>query len=111
MTIKKLQALVMALAAMLPPLSLAAQDFDPIAARITDAKLHGHIQFLADDLLEGRGPATNGDRLAQLYIETQFRTLGLQPVKSLQGYRQPFPMLGLTSTSDKSWSVKKKSSP
>ncbi len=111
MTIQKIQTMVMALAAILPSLSLSAQDFDPIAARITEAKLHGHIQFLADDLLEGRGPATVGDRLAQLYIETQFRTLGLQPVKSLQGYRQPFPMLGLTSTSDKTWNIKKKGSP
>lgn len=88
-----------------------AQEFESIAKRITEDKLHGHIQFLADDLLEGRGPATTGDRLTQLYLQTQFRALGLKPLESLKGYRQPFPMLGLTSTSEDTWSIKKKSAP
>jgi Zn-dependent M28 family amino/carboxypeptidase len=84
-----------------------AQDAESITRHITSDQLHGHIQFLADDLLEGRGPATTGDKLTQLYLETQFRTLGLKPVESLQGYRQPFPMLGLTSTPEKTWTFRK----
>ena len=90
------------------PSGLIAQQFDSTAQRITEDKLHGHIQFLADDLLEGRGPATTGDQLTQLYLETQFRCMGLKPLETLGGYRQPFPMLGLTSTPDKSWSFVKK---
>lgn len=84
------------------------QDASAITNHISDEKLRGHIQFLADDLLEGRGPATTGDRIAQLYLETQFRTLGLKPLDSLNGYRQPFPMLGLSSTADPTWEIVKK---
>jgi len=35
--------------------------------------------FLASDLLEGRGPATRGDRLAEAYIQSQMEALGLKP--------------------------------
>jgi alcohol dehydrogenase (cytochrome c) len=48
-------------------------------AVIDEGVLRGHIRFLADDLLEGRGPGTRGDELTQLYMATQFQTLGLQP--------------------------------
>jgi Zn-dependent M28 family amino/carboxypeptidase len=95
--------------ALLPVFIVGAlgQDIDGITRHINEDKLHGHIQFLADDLLEGRSPATNGDRLTQLYLESQFRTLGLKPIGSLGSYRQPFPMLGLTSTPQKSWQFRK----
>ena len=33
----------------------------------------------SDDLLEGRGPASRGDRLTQLYIATQMEAHGLEP--------------------------------
>lgn len=90
--------------------NLLAQSVDQISARVTEDKLHGHIQYLADDLLEGRGPATRGDELAQLYLRSQFRALGLKPLESLGGFQQPVPMLGLTSTSDSSWSIQSKGS-
>ncbi|MBL6724822.1 MAG: M20/M25/M40 family metallo-hydrolase [Rubripirellula sp.] len=50
-----------------------------ISTQIDEATLRGHIRFLADDLLEGRGPGSRGDDLTQLYLQTQFQTLGLQP--------------------------------
>src|ERR1017187_10182101 len=45
---------------------------------ITPELLRSHIRFLSSDLLEGRGPATRGDQLAQAYIQSQFEGLGLQ---------------------------------
>jgi Zn-dependent M28 family amino/carboxypeptidase len=86
-----------------------AQDFAPpkLLDQITEDSLHGHIRFLADDLLEGRGPSSKGDSICQLYLETQFRMLGLKTISSLGGYRQPFPMMGLVSDSDKSWNFPK----
>ncbi len=39
---------------------------------ITASALTGHVRFLASDALEGRGPATKGDTLAQQYIAAQF---------------------------------------
>lgn len=84
------------------------QEFSSIADRITQDKLHGHIRFLSDDLLEGRGPATTGDELTQLYLETQFRNYGLKRIEAWNTYRQAFPMLGLTSTIDPIWKFQKK---
>ena len=62
-----------------------------LPAPVTPAELAGHIRFLADDLLEGRGPGTRGDRLAQGYIEAVFRANGLAPVFG-DGYRQEVPI-------------------
>ena len=102
--------------AFLVPAALFAQsnsssDWDiglSIGSKINDQTLHAHIKFLADDLLEGRGPGSKGDEIAQLYLETQFQSLGLLPLESLQSYRQKFPMLGLTTKPSKGWSFPSK---
>ena len=52
-----------------------------------------HIRFLADDLLEGRVPGTNGHRIAARYREAQFRKLGLEPAGEQGGYHQAVPLL------------------
>src|SRR5882724_8108483 len=51
--------------------------------------LRAHIQYLADDKLEGRRTGTNGEKLAMEYIATQFKTIGLLP-KGTDGYYQAF---------------------
>ncbi len=38
-----------------------------------------HVQYLADDKLEGRGTGTEGFNLAAKYVENQFKQAGLQP--------------------------------
>ncbi len=81
------------------------QDAISIADRINENGLHGNLRFLADDLLEGRGPGSKGDSLAQLYLESQFKRMGLAPLPSIKSYRQPFPMLGLTSAPAKTWKI------
>ncbi len=65
------------------------------AASIDEAVVRGHIRFLADDLLEGRGPGSRGDALTQLYLATQFQTMGLQPAGVDGGWTQPFPLIGV----------------
>jgi hypothetical protein len=47
-----------------------------------------HIQFLADDKLEGRNVGTPGYEKAVDYVESQFRALGLKPAGT-SGFRQP----------------------
>lgn len=84
------------------------QSIETVQKKISESTLRAHIRFLADDLLEGRGPATQGDALAQLYLETQFQANGLDIVPAIGSYRQVFPMLGLTSTPDKSWAFEGK---
>jgi len=48
---------------------------DPAAA----ARVRAHVEFLADDLLEGRGTGTRGHEVAAAYVVSQFQALGLQP--------------------------------
>ena len=47
-----------------------------------------HVQFLADDKLEGRDVGTPGFEKAAAYMADQFRAAGLQPA-GVDGYRQP----------------------
>jgi Zn-dependent M28 family amino/carboxypeptidase len=73
---------------------------------IHENALRGHIRFLADDLLEGRAPGTTGDVLAQRYIAAQFETLGLQPAAPGGGWFQPVPLVGVTTQSPASISLR-----
>ena len=65
------------------------------ASVIDEATLRGHVRFLADDLLEGRGPGSRGDALTQLYIATQYQTLGLEPVAASRSWLQRVPLVGV----------------
>ncbi|MGZ3854436.1 MAG: hypothetical protein ACXVBX_16700, partial [Flavisolibacter sp.] len=53
------------------------------------SNLQHHIQFLADDKLEGRRTGTQGEAAAANYISDQFKKIGLVP-KGTNGYLQPF---------------------
>jgi Zn-dependent M28 family amino/carboxypeptidase len=75
------------------PVDLAVQRAAESA--IHEQGLRGHIRFLADDLLEGRGPGTRGDELAQRYIASQFETLGLRPAAGSGGWYQEVPLVGV----------------
>ena len=61
---------------------------DPAAA----ARVRGHIEFLADDLLEGRGSGTRGHEIAAAYVASQFRSLGLQPAGENGSWYQWVPL-------------------
>lgn len=60
-----------------------ALQFPPaVAAAMTGIdgeRMRAHVQFLSDDLLEGRGPGVRGGDLAARYIASQFELLGLKP--------------------------------
>lgn len=65
------------------PLVFGCVALVPAAAQhapVDGAVISAHARFLADDLLRGRGTGTEGARLAALYLESQCRALGLQPV-------------------------------
>jgi hypothetical protein len=74
------------------PLALIANDApDPITA----ASVRAHVEFLADDLLEGRETGTRGYEIAARYVATQFQSLGLQP-GSKDGWLQQVPFRAAT---------------
>ncbi len=71
---------------------------------ITAAVLRAPIRFLADDLLEGRGPATSGDRLTRAYLASTMELLGLEPGGQGGAWQQPFDIVGITAEVPKEWS-------
>jgi Zn-dependent M28 family amino/carboxypeptidase len=88
---------------MVPVASLPAQearsagDAAAQAARAVDADvLRAHMEFLADDALEGRRPGTRGGELAAKYIAAQFQRLGLEPAGDSDTYFHRVPIITLT---------------
>src|SRR5580704_5181454 len=47
-----------------------------------------HVQYLADDKLEGRNTGSAGHRQAAAYVAGEFERAGLKPA-GVQGYIQP----------------------
>lgn len=75
----------------------AGDDARQVGLReITENRMRAHIQFLSDDLLEGRGVGSRGEQLAVRYIATQFEAMGVQPGGADGSYYQKVPMLGVT---------------
>lgn len=60
------------------------------ADKIIVSNLSAHVNYLADDRLEGRRAGTAGERLAGEYIVRKFRELGLKPKGDNQSWLQPF---------------------
>ena len=67
------------------------------ALAITPELLRAQIRFLSSDLLEGRGPATRGDALAEAYIQSQMEAIGLKPGAPDGGWLQKFDIVGVNA--------------
>jgi peptidase M28-like protein len=71
-----------------PPLPAGVEQ--AAHAYITRPALEAPIRFLSSDLLEGRGPATRGDELARLYLQTRLGGMGYQHAFAKGAWQQPF---------------------
>ena len=69
----------------------AAQPSPSIATIESGNRIRGHIEFLADDLLEGRDTGSRGYAVAAAYVASQFRALGLSPGGERGGWYQQVP--------------------
>jgi Zn-dependent M28 family amino/carboxypeptidase len=74
--------------------------------RIKAEHIAAHVKFLADDLLEGRAPATRGGDLAARYIATQYELLGLEPGGEKGTYYQQVPIIESTAKPGMTLTVK-----
>lgn len=90
--------LATAASAAVPPAVFTPAE-NAAAETIRPPGILAHTRALADDLLEGRGTASRGERLAQLYIVSQLEALGLQPAAPDGSWRQPFDVVGITTHS------------
>ncbi len=79
--------------------SAAAQTIPPAVKQaessIDAEKIRAHVRFLADDLLEGRGPGLRGAEIAAEYIATQFALDGLKPGGDGGTYMQQIHFVGM----------------
>ena len=74
---------------------------------ITEEALRAHINFLSDDLLEGRGPGSRGDKITQQYIATYLRGLGYSPAAPNGSWFQSVPLVGVTTHQPETITFKK----
>ncbi|MDX1442296.1 MAG: M28 family peptidase [Gammaproteobacteria bacterium] len=59
-----------------------------VADRISVDNIRSHVEFLADDLLEGRETGTRGYDIAANYVATQYELMGLEPAGDAGSYLQ-----------------------
>ena len=67
-----------------------------VARAVSADVMRSHLEFLADDALEGRAPGTRGGLLAAKYIRAQFERLGLEPAGDSGSYYHRVPIISLT---------------
>jgi Zn-dependent M28 family amino/carboxypeptidase len=84
-----------ALAQTVPPAVKSAE------ASVEGERIRAHVQFLSDDLLEGRGPGTRGGEIAAKYIAAQFEAYGLKPGGDNGTYLQQVNFVGTKTIPDK----------
>jgi hypothetical protein len=84
----------------LPPGAMTALE------AIDAAALRAPIEFLADDLLEGRGPGSRGDRLAQLYLASELAALGYEPGGPDGSWLQSVELVSVTAAAPALWSFR-----
>src|SRR5215831_16975916 len=65
------------------------------AEHIDKHPLAAHVKYLADDLLEGRAPASRGSELAMKYIASQYERLGLEPGGDDGTWYQKYDIVGV----------------
>jgi Zn-dependent M28 family amino/carboxypeptidase len=78
----------------------AVQTIKASEASIDPAKIRSHVQYLSDDLLEGRYPGLRGGELAAKYIATQFALYGLKPAGDNGTYFQNINFVGMKAKPD-----------
>jgi Zn-dependent M28 family amino/carboxypeptidase len=74
----------------------AARAASAVARAVDSHAMRAHLEFLADDALEGRKPGTRGGELAAKYIAAQFERMGLEPAGDSGTYYHQVPIITLT---------------
>jgi len=80
--------------------AVSTEALQPALATITSDNILQHVNRLASDGFEGRGPGTAGEDSSVAYITEQFKALGLAPGNPDGTYIQPVSMIGYTSHPD-----------
>ncbi len=73
------------------------------ATEITADYLRRHIVELSDDRYGGRGPGSEGDRMARAYLIEELQQLGLEPAAEDGDWQQEFTLVGVTTDQPPQW--------
>ena len=88
-----------------PPAPPSPAELAASAETAIDGELlRRHVAVLADDAMEGRGPASAGDEAARAYLIERMTELGLEPGGADGAWEQPFAMVGVTASVPAQWS-------
>lgn len=79
----------------LPVFSAQTDSAPSVAKHFNTNRVRADLQFLADDLLEGRGTGARGGDLAANYIAAQFEIAGLKPFGDEGTFFQKVPLTGV----------------
>jgi hypothetical protein len=63
---------------------------------IAPGAIRAHVDFLADDLLEGRAAGTRGYDLAARYVASRMQAIGLEPAGDAGSWMQNVPLIQAT---------------
>ncbi|MEZ4974442.1 MAG: M28 family peptidase [Cyclobacteriaceae bacterium] len=78
-------------------------DAENAINQVSPDHIKADMTYLADDLLQGRQPGTDGFALASKYVETQFMSMGLLPGVDGKSYVQPVTLKkGIVNESESS---------
>jgi hypothetical protein len=81
--------------ALVLPAGAAPAATDPSDAAMESIRpeaIRAHMNFLADDLLEGRGANSRGYEISARYMATEFESMGLVPAGDAGTYLQNVPL-------------------
>jgi Zn-dependent M28 family amino/carboxypeptidase len=71
------------------------------ATQIDPERIRAAVKYLADDKLQGRGPGTEGDRMAAKYLADKFAEYGLTPAGDNGSWYQKVPLYSVKTVPDK----------
>jgi hypothetical protein len=81
-----------------------SDDADAAAEVITASALLESVTAISSDEMMGRGPGTEGDRLARAYLAQRLEAAGYSPAFGEDGWEQPMSMIGVTTDLPEEWS-------
>ncbi|MEJ2084436.1 MAG: M28 family peptidase [Acidobacteriota bacterium] len=77
--------------------------FEEAENAINVDRIAAHVAMLSSDEMEGRGPGTQGDERARLYLAEEMASMGLTP--GFDGlWEQPISLVSIETTTPERWS-------
>ncbi len=99
---KKGRQLVLSLVLLILPLiksgCTSPESVGKLDGAIDSQRIRAHLQYLSDDIMEGRAPGSRGGELAAKYISSQFQEVGLLPAVGDSSYFQQVKLSGMLAT-------------